>query len=94
MRKTPKKQTNDPCLKSVLKLIQTQLTPIQEVTICYVKVILDKTHALKRHQATLAKFRKTIPNKITTAKILLLQGAPSISPRVHELKSPLLTQMH
>jgi hypothetical protein len=31
--KDPKKQTNDPRLKSILKLIETQLTPVQEVMI-------------------------------------------------------------
>ena len=93
-KKDSKSQTNDPRLKSILNLIATQLPLIQEVIIYYAKAMLDKTRAFKSRQATLAKFRKTIPNKITTAKILLLQGAPSISPRVHELKSPLLTQMH
>ena len=65
--KDPKKQTNDPRLKSILKLIETQLAPIQEVMIYYAKAILDKTCTVKSRQATLAKFRKTIPNNITTA---------------------------
>jgi hypothetical protein len=62
-----KKGSNDPRLKSILQLIETQLTPIQEVMIYYAKAILDKTRALKSRQATLAKFRKTISNKNTTA---------------------------
>ena len=44
-----------------------QLPPIQEVIIYYAKAMLDKTHALRSRQATLAKFRKTIPNKPNTA---------------------------
>jgi hypothetical protein len=66
--KDPKKQTSNPRLKSIPKLIETQLALIQEVMIYYAKAILDKTCALKGCQATLlAKFRKIIPNNITTA---------------------------
>ena len=46
--KDPKKQTNDPRLKSILKLIETQLAPIQEVMIYYVKAILGKNIHSKR----------------------------------------------
>ncbi len=66
-KKDSKSQSNDPRLKSILNLIATQLPPIQEVIIHYAKAMLDKTRALKSRQATLAKFRKTIPNKPNTA---------------------------
>jgi hypothetical protein len=66
-KKDSKSQTNDPRLKSILNLIATQLPLIQEVIIYYAKAMLDKTRALKSRQATLAKFRKTIPNKPNTA---------------------------
>jgi hypothetical protein len=65
--KDTKKQVIDPRLKTSLPLIETQLTPIQEVMTYYVKAFLDRTCNLKSHQATLAKFRKIIPNTTITA---------------------------
>jgi len=67
-KKDSKSQSNDPRLKSILNLIATQLPPIQEVIIYYAKAMLDKTRALKSRQATLAKFRKTIPKSFYVPK--------------------------
>ena len=84
--KDPKKQTNDPRLKSILKLIETQLAPIQEVIIYYAKAILDKTHAVKSRQATLAKFKKLIPNNVSTANGLPTPSSTFYIPKSARVK--------
>jgi len=84
--KDTNKQANDPRLKSLLPLIATQLPPIQEVMIYYAKAFLDKTRALKSRQATLAKFKKLIPNNVSTANGLPTPSSTFYIPKSARVK--------